>query len=140
MKKPSVSVLKKYLSEIGKLSKKKYITSEFLSHRIGVYPEVINENLSYFEPLMTMDSSINILELVPMIKQYIIDEEEKKTPVIRVAPVKHQEMEQYESINDFVYKKYSVGGIIDKNAELSDKELRIMKKLVTEELTKRKKK
>ena len=87
-----------------------------------------------------MDASINILELVPMIKQYIVDEEEKKTPVIRVAPVKHQEIEQYQSINDFVYKKYSVGGIIDKNAELSDKELRIMKKLVTEELAKRKKK
>ena len=139
MKKPSVSILKKYLTAMGKI-KKRYITSEVLSRYVGVYPEVINENLSYFEPLMTMDSSINLLELVPAMKQFIIDEEEKKTPVIRVAPVNKKEVEQFESLNDFVYKKYSVGGIIDKNAELSDKELRIMKKLVAEELAKRKKK
>ena len=139
MKKPSVSVLKKYLNAMGKI-KKRYITSEVLSRYVGVYPEVINENLSYFEPLMTMDSSVNILELVPAIKQYIIDEEEKKTPVIRVAPVNKKEVDLYESLNDFVYKKYSVGGMIDKGAELSDKDLRIMKKLVAEELAKRKKK
>ena len=124
---------------MGKI-KKRYITSEVLSRYVGVYPEVINENLSYFEPLMTMDSSVNILELVPAIKQYIIDEEEKKTPVIRVAPVNKKEVDLYESLNDFVYKKYSVGGMIDKGAELSDKDLRIMKKLVAEELAKRKKK
>ncbi len=139
MKKPSVSILKKYLNAMGKI-KKRYITSEVLSRYVGVYPEVINENLSYFEPLMTMDSSVNILELVPAIKQFIIDEEEKKTPVVRIAPVNKKEVDQYESLNDFVYKKYSVGGIIDKNAELNDKELRIMKKLVAEELAKRKKK
>lgn len=139
MKKPNVSILKKYLSAMGKI-KKRYITSEVLSRYVGVYPEVINENLSYFEPLMTMDSSVNILELVPAIKQYIIDEEEKKTPVIRVAPVNKKEVDLYESLNDFVYKKYSVGGMIDKGAELSDKDLRIMKKLVAEELAKRKKK
>ena len=37
MKKPNVSVLKKYLNAMGKI-KAKYITSERLSRVIGVYP------------------------------------------------------------------------------------------------------
>ena len=49
-------------------------------------------------------------------------------------------MEQYESLNDFVYQKYSVGGMIDKGTELTDRDLRVMKKLIAEELAKRKQK
>ena len=41
------NVLKKYLSALTKI-KAKYVTAERLSRVIGVYPEVINETLSYF--------------------------------------------------------------------------------------------
>ena len=139
MKKPSISTLKKYLAALGK-SKAKYITTERLSRIIGVYPEVICENLAYFEPMILMDTSINILEIVPTIKNYIRDQEEKKTPTVHIDLVTKKTLEGYESINDFVYRKYSVGGLIDKGAELSDKDLRIMKRLITEELAKRRKK
>ncbi len=139
MKKPTVSTLKKYLNAMSKI-KAKYITSERLSRVIGVYPEVINENLSYFEPMLMMDASYNLLELVPVIKQYIEEQEEKKNPLIRVTPVKKKEVAQYETLNDFVYQKYSVGGMIDKGTELTDRDLRVMKKLIGEELAKRKQK
>lgn len=139
MKKPAVSTLKKYLTAMSKI-KAKYITSERLSRVIGVYPEVIDDNLSYFEPMLKMDASINLLELVPAIKAFIEDEEEKKTPAVRIAAVRKKEVEQYESLNDFVYQKYSVGGMIDTGAKLTDRDLRIMKKLIAEELSKRKKK
>ena len=46
MKEPNVKDLKKYLQGMAKLPKAKYITSERLSRIIGIYPEVINENLS----------------------------------------------------------------------------------------------
>ena len=139
MNKPSVSTLKKYLAAMSKI-KAKYITSERLSSVIGIYPEIINENLAYFDPMLKMDSTANLLELVPDIKKFIEDEEQKKAPAIHVAPVYKKEVEEFKDVNDFVYRKYAVGGMINKSAELSDKDLRILKKLVAEELAKRKKK
>ena len=38
MKEPNVKDLKKYLQAMAKLPKAKYITSERLSHIIGIYP------------------------------------------------------------------------------------------------------
>ena len=68
MKAPSITVLKKYLSALTKI-KAKYVTAERLSRVIGVYPEVINETLSFFEPMLMLDPDFNLLELVPAIKQ-----------------------------------------------------------------------
>ena len=138
MKAPSVSVLKKYLSALTKI-KAKYVTAERLSRVIGVYPEVINETLSYFEPMLMMDPDFNLLELVPAIKQYIEDLEEKKTsPINPVDNISRKQIEEYESVVDFIYKKMSVGGLIDRGAYLTDKDLRIIKRLAAEELKKRK--
>ena len=78
MKQPSISVLKKYLSAMGKI-KKKYVTADRLSKEVGIYPEVINETLSFFDPMVNMDYEYNLLELVPQIKQYIEDKTIKKS-------------------------------------------------------------
>ena len=137
MKAPSVTVLKKYLSAMSKI-KAKYITAERLSRVVGVYPEIICETLSYFEPMLIMDTEYNLLALVPAIKEYISDLEEKKVPVEHVDNVSKKEMEEYESVVDFIYKKMSVVGIIDRGAVLSDKDLRMIKRLASEELKKRK--
>ena len=139
MKTPSVSVLKKYLSAMGKI-KGKYITAEKLSRVVGIYPEIILENLSYFEPMLMMDTEYNLLSLVPTIKEYINDLEEKKVPVDRMEVVNKKDIVEYESVVDFIYKKMTVGGIIDRGATLSDKDLRIIKRLASEELNKRKNK
>ena len=137
MKAPSINILKKYLSAMSKI-KAKYITAERLSRVMGVYPEVISETLSYFEPMLMMDTGYNLLELVPAIKNYINDLEEKKVPVEHVEGVSKKEIEEYESVVDFIYKKMSVGGIIDRGAVLSDRDLRVIKRLATEELKRRK--
>ena len=79
MKAPNVTTLKKYLTAMSK-TKAKYVTSERLSKIIGQYPEVISENLSYFNPMITMDPSYNLLELIPQIKSFINDIEDKKAP------------------------------------------------------------
>ena len=137
MKAPSVNVLKKYLSAMSKI-KAKYITAERLSRVVGVYPDVICETLSYFEPMLMMDTEYNLLQLVPDIKKYITDLEEKKTPVQPIETISKKQLDEYESVVDFIYKKMTVGGIIDRGAYLTDKDLRIIKRLAAEELKKRK--
>ena len=137
MKAPSVNVLKKYLTALTKI-KAKYVTAERLSRVVGVYPDVICETLSYFEPLLMMDTEYNLLALVPDIKKYISDMEEKKVPVQPVDTISKKQLDEYESVVDFIYKKMSVGGIIDRGAYLTDKDLRIIKRLAAEELKKRK--
>ena len=140
MKEPNVKDLKKYLQGMAKLPKAKYITSERLAHIIGIYPEVINENLSFFDPMIMMDYTFNLLELVPQIKKFIEDKENKRAPVPKPVVVKRNEVDEYNSYFDFIYKKLTIGGMIDKSAELSDKDLRILKKLITDELANRKEK
>ena len=138
MKEPNVKDLKKYLQGMAKLPKAKYITSERLAHIIGIYPEVINENLSFFDPMIMMDYTFNLLELVPQIKKFIEDKENKRAPVPKPVVVKKNEVDEYNSYFDFIYKKLTIGGMIDKSAELSDKDLKILKKLISDELANRK--
>lgn len=138
MKAPSITVLKKYLTAMSK-NKVKYMTCERLAHIIGVYPEVIAENLSYFEPMLKMDTSLDLLQLIPMIKDYIIAEEDKKAIQPKVVALK-KDIVEYESIADFIYKKMTYAGLIDRSTVLNEKDLKILKRLVTMELTALKKK
>ena len=138
MKEPNVKDLKKYLQGMAKLPKAKYITSERLSRIIGIYPEVINETLSYFDPMIMMDYEYNLLELVPSIKKFIEDKEAKRAPTPKPVMVKKDEVDAYENYFDFIYKKLTYGGMLDRNVNLSDKDLKILKRLISEELANRK--
>lgn len=137
MKEPNVKELKKYLQGMAKLPKAKYITSERLSRIIGIYPEVINETLSYFDPMIMMDYEYNLLELVPSIKKFMEDKEAKKAPTPKPVTVKKDEVDAYENYFDFIYKKLTYGGMLDRNVNLSDKDLKILKRLISEELANR---
>ena len=140
MKEPKLSEVKKYLNTLIKMNKK-YVTAERLSKVVGVYPEIINENLSYFEPTLMLDNSFNLLELVPAIKKYINEEEEKKAAkAVKKELITKKDLEEFDSIPDFLYKKMTDGlGLVDRHANLSDKDLRTLKRLVNEELARRKK-
>ena len=139
MKGPSITILKKYLNAMTK-NKVKYMTCERLSRIIGVYPEVIAENLSYFDPLLNMDPSYDLLALIPQMKQYIQEEEDKKTNTAPKVVAKRKDVVEYESVNDFVYKKMTFAGMVDRNLVLNEKDLRILKRLVNDELAALKKK
>ena len=138
MKEPSVKELKKYLQAMAKLPKAKYITSERLSTIIGVYPDVINETLSFFNPMVMMDYRFNLLELVPAMKKYIEEKEAKRAPTPKPVVVKKDEVEQYDNYFDFIYKKLTYGGMLNRDVNLTDKDLKILKKLISEELANRK--
>ena len=136
---PKVSDIKKYLNGILKLNKK-YVTTERLSRVVGNYPEVISGHLSFFNATIPMDPEFNLMEIVPAMKQFIIDKEENKNVLVKKPAIKRDELSEYESIVDFVYKKMTFGGgLVDKNAYLSDRDLRVLKKLIQEEQNKRKK-
>ena len=139
MKGPSVTVLKKYLNAMTK-NKVKYMTCERLSRIVGVYPEVIAEALSYFDPLLNMDPSYDLLVLIPQIKEYIQEEEEKKASNAPKIMAKKKDINEYESVSDFVYKKMTFAGMVDRNLVLNEKDLRILKRLVNDELAELKKK
>jgi len=123
---------KKYLSAIEG-SKKKYLTCENLSVSMGIYPEVIAEQLSFFEPMLAMDPSFDLKELIPAISKYIEEEDSKreKKEVIRVSK---KELGGYKSVADFLYKKMTINGLVDRSTSLSEADLKALKKLVQAEL------
>jgi len=136
MKEPSLSTVKKYYLALTKV-KKKYVTSESLSLVVGIYPEVINETLSYFNPMVIMDYKFNLLDLLPDMKEFIAKKEEAKKPASTVI-VKKGDVNAYNSVSEFIYKKMTYNGIVDKNAYLSDKDLKLLKKIIAEEQKRRK--
>ena len=123
---------KKFLTAIEG-SKKKYLTCESLSKVMGIYPEIIAEQLSYFEPMLAMDPSYDLKDLIPALNKYIEEEEAKKIKK-DVVKVSKKDLTGYKSISDFIYKKMTFNGLVDRNASLSEKDLRALKKLVQAEL------
>ena len=128
------TLAKKYLSAI-KSSKKKHLTCEALGREMALYSDVVREQLSFFEPLITMDMDYNCRDLVVTIEEYIESLEEKKLQVDRVV-IRKDKLSEYQSIGDFVYKKFTIGGLVDRNITLSEVDLKVLKKLVNEELSK----
>ncbi|MCQ2801505.1 MAG: hypothetical protein MJ222_02465 [Bacilli bacterium] len=123
---------KKYLSAI-KGSKIRHLTCEALSRSMGIYPDVIASDLSFFEPMLAMDLTFDLRDIIPSLESYIEEQEQAK-------PKEHQlhsnslELRGYESVGDFVYKKMTINGIVSKNVKLSEDDLKILAKLVDMEL------
>lgn len=139
MKSPTITTCKKYLIALKKV-KGKYVTSERLSKVVGIYPEIINETFSYFDPMVNMDYQYNLRDLEKPIEDYIEKIEEEKIKKPNKETVTKKKLEEYSSIGDFIYKKMTIaGGILDKSAYFSDYDLRVLKKLIIEEQHKRKK-
>ena len=121
---------KKYLSAIEG-SKRKYLTCEILSRKMGIYPEVIAEQLSFFEPMLAMDPSYDLKDLIPIISSYIEEESKNKKEVVKYDK---KDIVKYKSVADFLYKKMTINGLVDKSASLSEVDLKTLRKLVQLEL------
>jgi len=134
----NITTARKYLRALKNI-KGKYATRDTLAKEVGIYPEVIAADLSIFDPMINLDYQYDLLVLIPDLEEYIakLDQKNKKTNPPRV---KKSELTAYESIADFVFKKMTIGasGLIDQNVELSDHDLRILKRLINEEQKRRK--
>ena len=130
---------KKYLSAI-KNSKIRNLTCESLSRSFGKYPEVIAEDLSIFEPMLMMDmSSYDLRDLIEPLEKFIEAQEVSK-PKEKKVVVRANELKEYKSVADFVYKKMTINGLVSKNTTLKEEDLKVLKKLVEREISKAKSK
>lgn len=136
----SLTRLKRIYSVI-KNDKRKFVSLDMLSRKLGIYADILGAELSEFAPMILMDPGINMKSLLPDLEQRIseleaIKAEQPKQP--RVA-VSKKEVLGYKSIQSFVYAKMTgAGGLVDTSAYLDDKDLRILQKLVANEIAKRK--
>jgi len=141
MERISNTKLKRIYSLI-KNDKKKFLSLDALARKMGIYPEVLGQELSYFNPMILMDPSLNMKSLLPDMEAELAADEEKKAdkPQVKRVAVSSKEVSQYRSIASFVYAKMTgAGGLVDTSVILSDKDLRILQKLVAAEIAKRKK-
>jgi hypothetical protein len=131
MKKPSLKLVTKIHTGL-KGSKSKYLTAEMLSHQIGYLPETIQEAAAYFNPMAMMDYSFDLKELLPDLETFLKSAGQsvsKKKPAETVKkPL------PYNNVTEFVYDKMTFDGIVDKSHVLPDSDLRMIKRLATEEL------
>ncbi len=140
----SISRLRRIKAVLEK-KQKKYVTLDMLSRWVALYPDVVSDELIYFEPMVKMDESLNMMDILPAINEYLakIDEKNKENRISnpRRAPVKKTELLEYKSVSDFVYHKMAgPGGLVSPSTELNDHDLRILELLVKQEMTKRRKK
>ena len=141
MSKPTKVEVKRIVGAL-KRSKKKFVSLEALSRLVGLYPDVLADTLCYFEPMIRMDPSINTLDLLPALHEYLDEPMKPVAPANKPAqaPISKKVLAQYSSIPDFVLKKMTnVGGLVDTAVHLSDEDLRVLDKLIQNELKRRKK-
>lgn len=137
MAKINKTKLKKYIS-ILKKEKRKVITCEILSLSIGVYPEVIADFFSEFDPMVKMDFNYNLKDLLPDLEKCLIKIEKVKIKNKSVRVTK-KDVDLYDSIVGFIYAKMTTGGIVNQGVELSDYDLKVLKKLIIKEEKERRK-
>ena len=85
-----------------------------------------------------MKKGVSEMASAAQVKKFIEQKEAKKAPVPKPVAVKRDEVDAYDNYFDFIYKKLTYGGMIDRNVNLSDKDLKILKKLISDELANRK--
>jgi len=131
--------LKRCLSVLKKKNKK-FVSLDMLANWVGFYPDVVADDLCFFEPMIRMDSSVNMNDLIPLIEDYIAKKEKPKTlaPKEKRIVTKTEEVLEYGSVGDFVYRKMTdSGGLVSPSATLSDRDLRLLQKVVKMEIAKR---
>ena len=135
MNKPSKRQAQRIAAALRK-GKKKVITLDALSRLVGLYPDVLGEQLLYFSPMILMDPTVNCKDLLPQIEEYVKSFESPQKEKVPSSPkVKKKEVDEFKGVNDFVYQKMtSAGGLVDRSSRLSEKDLKILHRLVNAEL------
>ena len=68
--KQSISRLRRIRAVLLK-KQKKYVTLDMLSRWVGLYSDVVADELVYFEPMVKMDTSMNMMDILPMIEEFL---------------------------------------------------------------------
>lgn len=135
----NVSRLKRCLSVLKKKNKK-YVSLDMLANWVGFYPDVVADDLCVFEPMIRMDPSVNLNNLIAPIEAYLANKGKPKeaAPKEKRVIAKTEEVQEYASVGDFVYRKMTdPGGLVSPSATLSDHDLHVLQKVVKNEIAKR---
>jgi hypothetical protein len=131
----SLTLLKKIVLQLKKTNQK-YITVDDLSQQLGIYPEKISEVIAFFNPLILMDMTSNLRDNLTDMDNYLTTKiqpkEMKKTKRIRF------DIKAYKSMLDYLYQHLTIDGILDKTRQLTIAELKIIKKIINEEIKSKK--
>ena len=109
-------------------SKAKFVSLDMCANAIGIYSDVLGEELSYFAPSIMLDPSFNLKSLVPYLEEYLAKRKKERR---KVKPASQREVDAYDSVAAFVYSKMtSAGGLVDPSLRLDDHDLRLLAKVV----------
>lgn len=112
-------------------SKAKFVSLDMCANAIGIYSDVLGEELSYFAPSIMLDPSFNLKSLVPYLEEYLAKRKKERR---KVKPASQREVDAYDSVAAFVYSKMtSAGGLVDPSLRLDDHDLRLLAKVVKKE-------
>jgi len=126
--------LQKVVSALKK-SDRKYLSLEDLSKIVGLYSDTLGTELSFFEPMVLMDSSLNMKNLLGPAEAYLAKKEEARKGQPKRMMVSASELAFYPTISSFVYAKMTTaGGLVDASVKLDDHDLKILSKLVAREI------
>lgn len=134
MENPKKVTIRQVVSALNK-NKRKNISLDYLSKIIGIYPDVLGTELSYFCPMILMDPTINVRDYLEDMKRYLSEPSKnvskKKASKEKRERIYKKELEEYKGIVDFIYKKMTtVGGLLDPGYEVERHDIRIMEKLL----------
>ena len=108
--------------------KKKTMWVQDLSLLSGIFEDVIQEDLSQFEPLVRLFPDFDVMILLPLIETKLIPQN-KKTKIKPKKPLR------YETVTDFILSEMTIpGGMVDRNDQLSDKQLKELRKIIAFQL------
>lgn len=129
MKAPRLTTVKKALQSL-RASKAKYVSLDDLARLLGVYSDVLGDELSYFAPSILLDPSFNVRSIEPYLESYA----QEHSSTRRIKPASQREVDAYDSVAAFVYGKMtSAGGLVDPSLRLDDHDLRLLAKVVKKE-------
>lgn len=112
-------------------SKAKFVSLDMCANAIGIYSDVLGEELSYFAPSIMLDPSFNLKSLVPYLEEYLAKRKKERR---KVKPASQKEVDEYASVGDFLYRKMTTaGGLVDSSVALDDHDLRLLLKIVRRE-------
>ena len=134
MENPKKVTIRQVVSALNK-NKRKNLSLDYLSKIIGIYPDVLGTELSYFCPMILMDPTINVRDYLEDMKRYLSEPSKnvskKKASKEKRERIYKKELEEYKGIVDFIYKKMTtVGGLLDPGYEVERHDIRIMEKLL----------
>lgn len=140
--KPSLYRLIRVRSFLLKHPNRKFISLDMLAKGVGFYSDVLAQDLLPFAPMVLMDPSVNMQDLLPEIDAYIQKEKEERASSLRPKRqvAKKGELASYRDYADFIYQKMAgPGGLLSPGASLNDHDLHVLGLLVKKEATKRQK-